>query len=397
MLQTQKDYLMEYVERIDELLQASLSRESLPIEQRLCTHCSQNNSAKWRCIDCTLAKPVCRRCMRHSHKNSPLHRIECWTGTHFRPAALWEVGTYILVPHHTRVPICSGLSFQIQYLEQFEQSNDSAEQTLLQNNEWAPGPGPGTGPASDHDQENESDNFSHMLDSLDQGVIETDILDGNDEIEVNEADEDIHGFQPYLPDQNMSKVNAMNTTGSAGAGADMGSEPNEKMPMGDALNNTYVRVVHTNGIHHMAMVTCQCRGDHQIPLDLVATNLLPASFIRVRTLFSAQVLDYFRLCNLELKASAYQFYQLIRQLTMPMSPADVVNLYHEFRRMSRLWRWMKKLKWAGYGHTQKNPKDPDPGSLANFCPACPQPNVNLPNDWKDDVNKFVSVNLFSLA
>src|ERR1700735_3253399 len=30
-----------------------------------------------------------------------------------------------------------------------------------------------------------------------------------------------------------------------------------------------------------------------------------------------------------------------------LDPAAVVDLYNEFRRMSRLWRWMKKLKWAG--------------------------------------------------
>ncbi|KAM6490431.1 hypothetical protein JOM56_014104, partial [Amanita muscaria] len=259
-----------------------------------CTHCSENNSAKWRCIDCTLAKPICRRCMRHTHRNSPFHRIECWNGTHFRPAEQWEVGTYILVPHHAHIHICEQLSFQMEYLEDSE---------LI-------------------------------------------------------------------------------------------SVPNDNMPMSDALNNTYVRVVHINGIHHLAMVTCHCQGDRQIPLDLVAANLLPASFIRIRTLFTAQLLNYFRLCNLELKASAYQFYQLIRRLTMPMSPAEVINLYHEFRRMSRLWRWMKKLKWAGYGHTHKDTKDPEPGSLANFCPACPQPNVNLANNWKDDENRFVFRRMF---
>ena len=149
-------------------------------------------------------------------------------------------------------------------------------------------------------------------------------------------------------------------------------------------------MVHTNGIHHLAMVTCQCQGADRIPLDLVASHLLPTSFTRIRTLFTVQVLDHFRLCNLELKASAYQFYQLIRRITLPMRPAEVVNLYHELRRMSRLWRWMKRLKWAGYGHNQKDPLNPEPGSLANFCPACPQVGINIPENWKDDVNRWVT-------
>jgi hypothetical protein len=168
------------------------------------------------------------------------------------------------------------------------------------------------------------------------------------------------------------------------------AEPATTLLIADALNNSYIRVVHMNGIHHLAMVTCHCQGEHRIPLDLVASHLLPTSFTKIRTLFTVQVLDYFQLCNLELKASAYQFYQLIRRVTSPMRPAEVVNLYHELRRMSCLWRWMKRLKWAGYGHNQKDPLSPEPGSLAPFCLACPQVGINIPENWKDDVNWWVT-------
>jgi hypothetical protein len=34
-------------------------------------------------------------------------------------------------------------------------------------------------------------------------------------------------------------------------------------------------------------------------------------------------------------------------------------------------------------------EDPGPRELAIFCPACPQPGVNLPDDWKDDPKRFV--------
>ena len=50
---------------------------------------------------------------------------------------------------------------------------------------------------------------------------------------------------------------------------------------------------------------------------------------------------------------------------------------------------MKKLKWAGYGHNKKDPRKPDAGSLANFCPTCPQPGKNLPENWKEDRNRSV--------
>jgi len=51
---------------------------------------------------------------------------------------------------------------------------------------------------------------------------------------------------------------------------------------------------------------------------------------------------------------------------------------------------MKRLKWAGYRHNQKDPLNPEPGTLANFCPACPQVGINIPENWKDDVNWWVS-------
>lgn len=38
----------------------------------------------------------------------------------------------------------------------------------------------------------------------------------------------------------------------------------------DGLNNAYVKIVHTNGIHHLAMVSCVCHGPDLLPMDLIA-------------------------------------------------------------------------------------------------------------------------------
>jgi hypothetical protein len=342
--------------------------------------------------------------MRVTHRENPFHRIECWTGTHFRRAELWEVGTYLLVQHQTDQPICNALNFQIKYLETFKDIKDKAEQesSNWQADDWhrptshrhrPPSYDSASGMAVDDDDETGADSaFFYHLDAVwrqGKGNITAensfeDFFDSNDETEVEQANEDVHGFQPYLPNPNQT-ADAVPLANAAQPAAAVPT-----VPTADALNNSYIRVVHTTGIHHLAMVTCQCQGEHQIPLDLVNSNLLPTSFTNIRTLFTVQVLDYFRLCNLELKASAYQFYQLIRRVTLPMRPDEVVNLYHELRRMSRLWRWMKRLKWAGYGHNQRDPLNPEPGTLANFCPACPQVGINIPESWKDDVNRWVS-------
>ncbi|KAH9483512.1 hypothetical protein JR316_0002980 [Psilocybe cubensis] len=63
--------------------------------------------------------------------------------------------------------------------------------------------------------------------------------------------------------------------------------------------------------------------------------------------------------------------------------------------MSRLWRWMKKLKWAGFaGHNGRTALSVGKGELAIFCPACPQPGINLPTNWREDTNQWVYKRIF---
>lgn len=48
-------------------------------------------------------------------------------------------------------------------------------------------------------------------------------------------------------------------------------------------------------------------------------------------------------------------------------------------RVSRQWNDLLLRKRFGYGHAE----DPSPtkAGLALFCPACPQPGINLPDTW----------------
>jgi len=56
-------------------------------------------------------------------------------------------------------------------------------------------------------------------------------------------------------------------------------------------------------------------------------------------------------------------------------------------RTSRAWRDVIARIQAGYGHTAEGIVEP--GALAIFCPACPQPGVNLPDDWEKDKRRWV--------
>ena len=351
--------------------------------------------------------------MRHSHTQSPFHRIECWTGDSYRRASLWEVGTYILVPHNGSEAICPALDFQITYLEGIQKGKDNLEQLKLQHltQRWSMGsPGPiasasglpqdmemgdkvDAGELETWEQEAISDaEFQRWLDNLHEDSGEDEFMDGDDAEDGERGEFDIQGFEPYLGAGKEADVNEAGLTEPTPTQTSLDDDMSwstPQRPSTDGLNNTYVRAFDINGIHHLAMVTCNCHGQEQVALDLVTCRLLPASFTRIRTVFTTSLMDYFRLCNLELKASAYQFHSLIRRLTRLIGNSELVNLYNEFRRMSQLWWWMKKLKWAGYGYNSQNPENAAPGSLAIFCSTCPQPGRNLPEDWKSDPNRWV--------
>ncbi|KAJ3551497.1 hypothetical protein NP233_g13070 [Leucocoprinus birnbaumii] len=282
---------------------------------------------------------MCRGCMRLSHRANPLHNIERWTGKFFRAAALWEVGGYVLISHRHQVNTGDCLKHRQDILEKNEQAKDEAEQTHL---------GHGTSILP--------------MEAINLCLFhaETDVMD------PEEGDGDLSPGGDYL---------GVNTPGT--------------IPRRDDFNNDYVRIVHTNGIHHRALVTCGCMGAENIHTDLMYWRYVPTTFSKYRMLFTTAVLDDYRLANLECKVSAYQYMQKLRHKTSPLLPASAPNLYQELLRLSRLWRWIKKKKWAGHGMTPDGDSDGAPGGLAIFCPACPQPGINLPKDWKNDPNRWV--------
>jgi hypothetical protein len=156
---------------------------------------------------------------------------------------------------------------------------------------------------------------------------------------------------------------------------------------------------------------CQCPGAELHQEDqMLQAGLFPASFKIIKTAFTFQVLDDFRTSNLECKTSGYHYFRKLRRLTSPAYPdaISVISLliymlpqsnsfnqdrYQELLRVSREWRDLKLWKWAGWGHNPPvlTPDTPHggPAKLATFCSTCPQPSINLPNNWQEDPNKQV--------
>lgn len=50
----------------------------------------------------------------------------------------------------------------------------------------------------------------------------------------------------------------------------------------------------------------------------------------------------------------------------------------------------------GNGDEIPVPDGPQTGKLASFCPACPQPGINLPEDWKDEPNRYLTHSLVAI-
>ncbi|KAG2737592.1 hypothetical protein P692DRAFT_201842923 [Suillus brevipes Sb2] len=111
-------------------------------------------------------------------------------------------------------------------------------------------------------------------------------------------------------------------------------------------------------------------------------GIFPALFTRPKTAFTFSQLNDFILDNLECRTSAMNYYSKLRRITSRTFPHSVLDRYWELMRVVRQWRQLKLLKWNSFGHDREDPKE---GELALFCPACPQPgiNVTLPTEYDD--------------
>lgn len=97
-------------------------------------------------------------------------------------------------------------------------------------------------------------------------------------------------------------------------------------PPGSTLNgHKVVTIVHTNGVHHLPIVRCGCPGrEGAVVEDLLRLKLCPTSFSAIRTVFTTDVLEDNRLCNLECHTTSLQYYQKLRRLTNPAFPDSVL-------------------------------------------------------------------------
>ncbi|KAH7909550.1 hypothetical protein BJ138DRAFT_1197507 [Hygrophoropsis aurantiaca] len=142
-------------------------------------------------------------------------------------------------------------------------------------------------------------------------------------------------------------------------------------------------VIDCHGIHEVALDFCGCPSGLTRATQLLRSRWYPATIREPATAATFAVLDQFILLNFESKASSYEFYHSIARRTDNTGLSPLRDRYQAFMRMTHEWRNIKSLKRAGRGHDPEGIEATKAGQLAVLCPACPQPGMNIPDNWED--------------
>jgi hypothetical protein len=82
-------------------------------------------------------------------------------------------------------------------------------------------------------------------------------------------------------------------------------------------------IVHQNGVHHLPIRWCRCPGHQSYDLQALDAGFYPASYKRIGTLMTFDVLDDFLAENQECKSTAAQYYDKLRRFTSPSFPHTI--------------------------------------------------------------------------
>ncbi|EJD37385.1 hypothetical protein AURDEDRAFT_40838, partial [Auricularia subglabra TFB-10046 SS5] len=119
-----------------------------------------------------------------------------------------------------------------------------------------------------------------------------------------------------------------------------------------------------------------------LAMSLWRAGLFPATFKKPQTAISAEALSNFHVLTLSAKTNATAFCTYLRRKTDYWSRDAVKDRSREFFMSFRMYCFLNNLMRNGLevpspGHVL------EPGSMAVFCPACPQPEMNLDPKWKE--------------
>lgn len=346
-----------------------------------CSICNTHGDIK--CPDCFGAPVFCTSCCVEAHRHSPFHRPLQWTAAHYTPVSLHSLGFVLFIGHQGRpcpqtVEVCIYRYFQFIIVFIFIQGIKATEASI-----------------------------SNQRRRIRHGTISSTSLPSIDE------DEETPETNPQLPTpretpQPDGQPNVPIISDTLFDHPEMILESSDSIPgrvYRESPGNRMLTVVDRSGIFEIEMVFCICHDEDSKDEQLLRSGLFPATFKSIKTTFTFSVLDDFLRDNLECKTTAQQYYSKLQSTTSRMFPnlvpvcyplclhlhpstnEDAKNLYKQLLRVSRQWRDLKNRMEHGLGY-QPEENIPD-GSMAVFCPACPQPEVNLPQDWNTRYKPYV--------
>jgi hypothetical protein len=156
-----------------------------------------------------------------------------------------------------------------------------------------------------------------------------------------------------------------------------------------------LRIIHTNGIHDVAVDYCGCRTTPQ-HIQLLRRGLYPATQLSVKTCATFTLLKHLHHMAHATKSSTYDFYRALERETNNTGIDAPKSRYRALLRMNLQWRHLKSLKRGGRGHAESGVSGTANGELAIMCPSCPRPGINLPPGWEEVEESMRCVHLFCL-
>jgi hypothetical protein len=82
-------------------------------------------------------------------------------------------------------------------------------------------------------------------------------------------------------------------------------------------------IIHSNGLHNMAVQFCYCYGAPPDTIQLSNAQLFPATMEHPETAFSFGVLDHFHQLTLSSKKPLQDYNDCLVKLTDPAFPQDI--------------------------------------------------------------------------
>ncbi|KDQ53994.1 hypothetical protein JAAARDRAFT_197087 [Jaapia argillacea MUCL 33604] len=161
-------------------------------------------------------------------------------------------------------------------------------------------------------------------------------------------------------------------------------------PLSTKGNGRNFTIVNVSGIHEVVVHFCNCGKRKLEFLQLLDLVIYPGSVKRPKKGFTFQVLDNFTSITWNVKP-------MLGNTTKPFSrrPSRRFHIWpKEFMHVVCQWRYLKVMKWHGFGHGLV--RVVGPGDLALWCAACPQPGINLPSDWKDNGKSYLYTRIINL-